>query len=660
MSNLVLMGYRGVGKSSIAKIISKKLNIKIISTDAEIEKRTGNIKEFVEKNGWHEFRKAEKNVIKEIKKSGAFNSIIDCGGGVVEDIENVLLLKSLGCVIFLKAGAETIISRTKENKRPSLTGKIIDLEIMEVLEKRNPLYERAANIIIDAEKNTKEQRAEIIANLPLTEVCVSLSSKSVEDAKKSIHKALERVNLVEIRTDFIKDIDEAGLKNLVSSNKNCIIAFRRKKEKSLDHSLIEVAIKEGVRFIDLEIEEKEAIKHVKDIKLKNKEIKTKLIISCHNFELTPGLDELNSVYFRSKSMSADLVKIVTKACTINDNFAIFEFLKNKEDAVSFCMGMQGQISRILAGKYGSRITYCCLKEGKETAEGQISIKEMLETYNFNSITKETKVFGVIGEFAENSMSKHMHNSFFRRKNINAVYIPFKVGDCEELRKFMKHYREHIAGGSVTTPYKVEIMKNLDFIEEEAKKIGAVNTIVKKNNNELIGSNTDCHGVVEALKEKTSIQGKRILLIGAGGAARAACYALKKEGAVVTIINRTEEKAKEIADEFSAKVDSFSNMGELIINNDLIINSTSVGMKLNIEDSIIPKNLLAKGKIIMDMVYKPVRTKLIKNAEQAGCEIITGDRMLIHQALGQMEMWTCIKPEFKLMEENLKKSLDEDK
>jgi len=206
---------------------------------------------------------------------------------------------------------------------------------------------------------------------------------------------------------------------------------------------------------------------------------------------------------------------------------------------------------------------------------------------------------------------------------------------------------------VTIPHKVEVMKYVDEIDETAKQIGAVNTVIN-DNGKLVGYNTDYYGAVEALKEKTKLKNKKVLVVGAGGGARAVVYGIKKENASITIINRTTEKAKVLAKEFNVEYGDIKNIKNLIKDNEIIINTTSVGMAPNTNESIIKGEDLIKGKIVMDIIYKPSETKLIKLAKKAGCSVITGDRMLIYQAIGQFKLWTGQNPDFKLMENALLK------
>ncbi|MEK6869817.1 MAG: shikimate dehydrogenase, partial [Nanoarchaeota archaeon] len=540
--------------------------------------------------------------------------------------------------------------------------------------KRTPLYKKAADYEIDTNnKSVKQVGDEILELIKMkTEICIPITAETIKQAIADLKKAEKFVNLIELRIDFMKNIDKSKLEKLLKSKKKKIIVTCRPKSLCGNFTgnekerinLLKKSIKSKADYIDIEMESNK--KGIKDM-VNNKNARkleisgtnsvgnAKIIVSYHNFNETPNLGKLNRVYNEIKKLSPDLIKIVATANSINDNFVIFNLLKGKNDLIAFCMGLRGQISRILAPKYGSRMTFASLEEGRESASGQISIEEMKNVYNIDLVNNETKVVGVIGEFAENSMSKYMHNASFREKKLDFVYMPFKAKK-EELKEFINNFRKFsFAGASVTIPHKAEVMKFLDKIDETAKQIGAVNTIVNKNG-KLIGYNTDYYGAVEALKEKTKLKNKKALVVGAGGGARAVVYGLKKEGAIITITNRTADKAKILAKEFNVKFDGMENIKRLVKNNEIIINTTSVGMAPNTNESIINGNDLIKGKVIMDLVYKPSETKLIKLARKSKCRVITGDRMLIYQAIGPFKLWTGQEPNFKSMESALTKQI----
>src|SRR3989338_11149866 len=191
---------------------------------------------------------------------------------------------------------------------------------------------------------------------------------------------------------------------------------------------------------------------------------------------------------------------------------------------------------------------------------------MQNLYNVDLINPQTNVIGIIGEFAENSMSKYMHNPNFKRNSLDFVYVPFKVAP-NELKEFMDNFKSFdFKGAAVTIPHKENIINLIHNVDETADEIGAVNTLVR-DDGKIIGHNTDYYGAVESLKEKLNPKGKKVLVIGAGGAARAVVYGLKKEGAEIIIVNRTENKAKELAGQFNVDFDKMENIKSLTRQNE---------------------------------------------------------------------------------------------
>lgn len=245
----------------------------------------------------------------------------------------------------------------------------------------------------------------------------------------------------------------------------------------------------------------------------------------------------------------------------------------------------------------------------------------------------------------------MHNEGFQAAGIDGVYLAFEVSDISEAVKGIRALG--IRGVSVTIPHKVSVMSHLDEIDEKARKIGAVNTIVNENGR-LRGYNTDCDGALSALMTKTEVQGKLVLIAGAGGAARAVGFGLKEKGAQVVFCNRTEIKAKNLAEKLEG---DFCPMNDIEKTPwDIIVNTTSVGMTPDVDKMPVPEILLKPGQIVMDIVYNPLKTHLLEKAGKAGCITVDGVTMFVHQGLCQFELWTGQKAPIEIMEEAVRKVL----
>ncbi len=255
------------------------------------------------------------------------------------------------------------------------------------------------------------------------------------------------------------------------------------------------------------------------------------------------------------------------------------------------------------------------------------------------LSAKTKICLIIGDPIEHSLSPAMHNAGYEALGIDDqfVYVGAKV-KVEDVGAVVDAMRKiGIHGLTCTIPHKVEVMKYLDQIDKTARKIGAVNTVLNQNG-KLIGFNTDWPGVIIPLEKITTLPGKKVLVLGAGGAARAVIFGLIKQGAEVKIFNRTKQKARQLAKEFHCQTTDLNTQSD-IKNFDIIINTTSVGMKPLEKETPISVEYLTEKQIIFDIVYIPHETKLLKEAKKRGATIIYGIEMLLYQGTAQFKIYT---------------------
>jgi shikimate dehydrogenase len=286
----------------------------------------------------------------------------------------------------------------------------------------------------------------------------------------------------------------------------------------------------------------------------------------------------------------------------------------------------------------------------------------------DSISGKTRICGLIGDPVEHSMSPAMHNAAFREMGLDYVYVTFRV-KSEDLSKAIEGMRAlNMKGLNVTIPHKVAVLKLLDKLDPLAEKIGAVNTIVN-DDGILTGYNTDATGFLQPLLEKgVEPKGKNIAIMGAGGASRAVSFILADRGANLVILNRLLELdwavdlARRISQTFSKNAEALElnrdNLVKILGKTDILVNATSVGMSPNIDVSPLPADLLKPGLIVYDVVYNPIKTKLLKDAEAAGAEVIGGIDMLVWQGVLAFEKWTGQKAPVELMKEEAMKLLEE--
>jgi shikimate dehydrogenase len=267
------------------------------------------------------------------------------------------------------------------------------------------------------------------------------------------------------------------------------------------------------------------------------------------------------------------------------------------------------------------------------------------------INAHTELYGIIGNPVRHTLSPAIHNEAFRRMGLNAVYLAFEVN---HLKEAMGGIRElGVRGLSVTIPFKTQILPYLDHIEGVAGKIRAVNTLAMEGQT-LVGYNTDWCGAVDALEEKIDLQGKRVILLGAGGAARAIGFGLKEKGCQVVIFNRSQCRAEVLARELGCTHHPFSSLREMV--GDVLVNATSVGMHPLDAESPVPKEILREGMVVMDIVYKPLRTRLLLEAEEQGCVTVDGLEMLARQGAAQVQIWTGKRQKTNQIREDLRRVL----
>jgi shikimate dehydrogenase len=263
----------------------------------------------------------------------------------------------------------------------------------------------------------------------------------------------------------------------------------------------------------------------------------------------------------------------------------------------------------------------------------------------NTIPTDTpQNYILLGNPVKQSLSPLMHNAALKEMGIKESYSAFCVQNLSNALQGMRGL--NIRGASVTIPFKVAVMEHLDDIDNDALKIGAVNTIVNENGR-LIGCNTDWVGLIHTLKEAMTIRDKTFIIIGAGGTAQAAVYGIMKEGGFPIIINRTVEKGKMLSAKFCCPFYPPSEIGK--IKADCLINTTPVGMYPHKDESPIPTAALKGYKYVMDVIYNPLKTKLLKEAEQQGCHILPGLDMFVHQGARQILLWTGKEPPRELMQ-----------
>ncbi len=475
----------------------------------------------------------------------------------------------------------------------------------------------------------------------LPRVCVAVTGS---DPAEMIEKAEELIRdnpFIEFRLDYLSKPASAlpQIKSFTEYHPHviaigtCRRAASGGKFKGTIASQLEIlgkASASGCQLLDVEIE---TAAHCKPEQLQRLRAKAALILSFHDFRATKNLDQ---VLEKMIKFPADIYKVVSTATTLHDNVSMMKFLEansDKQMLAGMCMGEQGVPSRVLGVRAGSVFTFAAVNPDQKTAPGQPTAEELRNTYRIEQIDPATRVYGVAGDPVAHSLSPAIMNAAMRRENVNGVYVALHAKTLKDLLACVKDIPIH--GLSITMPYKQSIISHLDNTDSHTTKIGACNTVVRAQDGKLYGFNTDAAGVVRPLEQRITIEGSKVLILGAGGAARAAVFGLKERGAEVYILNRHIEKAKKLARQAKARTVKRTDLKKLAF--DVIINATPVGMGNTRESPLNAEE--TKAKYVFDMVYDPAETRLMKLAKERGAEVIPGIEMFVHQAARQFEIWT---------------------
>lgn len=477
--------------------------------------------------------------------------------------------------------------------------------------------------------------------LRLPKVCLAVNAESADEMLETA-EAMARDNpFLEFRLDYLRQPQAAMPKirrflethQYVTAVGTCRRAENGGKFRGSLASQIEVLTKAqaaGCQIVDLELES--ALKTKADSLIRLRKA-AGLIISFHDFRATRNLE---ATLEKMLKIPADFYKIVTTATTLSDNVAMMKFLQKESDQhalVGLCMGEQGIISRVLGVRAGSVFTFGAVSAEQKTAPGQVSARDLRSIYRIEQVDAATRVYGVAGDPIEHSLSPVIMNTALRRENVNGVYVALHAKTLKDLLHCVREIPLH--GLSITMPYKQSIIEHLDNTDAHTSKIGACNTVVRGQDGKLYGFNTDIAGVVRPLEQRLTIENARVLVLGAGGAARAAVFGLKERGAEVTILNRTAAKAQKLARQAKAHTIKHADLRKATF--DVIINATPVGMGSTRDCPL--KEDEVQAKVVFDMVYDPVETRLLQMARAKGIAVIPGVEMFVHQAARQFEIWT---------------------
>lgn len=476
-------------------------------------------------------------------------------------------------------------------------------------------------------------------------ICIAICATSVGELLTQIHRAEPLADVIEIRFDCLTPARVADA--LVGIRKERftkpLIATYRSPGQGGSRDLTREErlqfwheLGEGFAYSDLE----------SDI-IGEIETSAEAIVSYHDLAGVPA--DLDALYQRLASTNASVIKIAITSDDVCDALPVWKLHERaKSDdrhIIPIAMGEAGKWTRILGLAHGSLLTYASLGASKETADGQLTVDDLVSVYRVKELDRETRVYGVIGNPVSSSLSPYMHNAAFAKAGLDAVFLPLSVNDLEAFmrRMVLPRTREinlNFAGFAVTMPHKQAIQSYLTEIDPCAQRIGAVNT-VKIEGLRLTGHNTDADGFIAPLKQRIpDLKGIRAAVLGAGGGARAVIYALQREGADVTVFARHPQKETGLADEFDVRIAPLATDQVQLTDYELLINATPLGMiGLEQDKTLFMFDRLSGIRCVYDLVTRADDTPLIREAKATGVDTISGVEMLISQGIKQFEIWT---------------------
>jgi 3-dehydroquinate dehydratase/shikimate dehydrogenase len=472
-------------------------------------------------------------------------------------------------------------------------------------------------------------------------ICVALGiCDPVQLLESAEREAEANESFLEFRLDYLNRPEQGIeiIRTVLDRHPGCaILATCRRHQNhgrfngSVEDQIrvLEASSAAGAQAVDVEIETAE----VASDRLPALRENAKLIVSYHNYEGTPHMDQ---VMKRMLRVSADGYKIVTTARKPSDCARVLSLARSNAriPMVVLAMGESGFPTRVLSTSFSGLFTYAAPASTQGTAAGQVSAQSLRRLYRIDKLSKASKVYGVIADPVRHSISPAVHNRAFQARRLDAVYLPFLVTP-PQLKDFMELANTRpVAGFSVTIPHKQKILRYVDTIDPLARRIGAVNTVWRKSG-KWRATNTDAAGVTVPLSRYLRPAKSKILIVGNGGAARGAACALLDAGAKVTLTGRNPDRVRALAKASGAEPLVREQVTKHYF--DAVVHATPIGMFPHTEGCFFEGDI--PGDVVFDLVYNPLETTLLRRAREQKKTVIPGIEMFIEQAVRQFEIWT---------------------
>ncbi|MBN1413333.1 MAG: shikimate dehydrogenase [Spirochaetales bacterium] len=475
-------------------------------------------------------------------------------------------------------------------------------------------------------------------------ICLALTGETLKKNEETARKYSGYVDIFELRADFLNHSELPLIAEFTGMvDKKVILTVRRERDggkyresEASRVNLIKAALSGKFDFVDVE-EDLRDREYEKLITSSGAVV----IRSFHDFDNVP--ENLVSRMRKMAVSGKEIVKAAVMPKSTADLLSVFKAAGELKDLKKILIGMgdYGFSTRVLASRLGSFLTYTSALNEHQAAPGHIDPETMEEVYRFSAIDESTRLFGIIGNPIGHTLSPKIHNPAYRKLNMNAVYVPFKVDDVKaffELADLLQ-----VQGFSVTIPHKGNVIPFLRKKDPATEKTGACNTVVRTAEG-WQGHNTDVDGFLYPLVRhyKGSFpRGIKVTVIGAGGAARAVVHALAESGCSVLILNRTASKAEKLAENFGCKWASLDSEGLKMMEDfsELIVQTTNAGMEPDTTLDPLEGYSFKGNEIVYEIIYKPLITRFLSRAREKGCTVITGDKMLLAQAWRQFKLFT---------------------
>jgi 3-dehydroquinate dehydratase/shikimate dehydrogenase len=469
-------------------------------------------------------------------------------------------------------------------------------------------------------------------------ICAVVAAEDAPSMSRQLARALRQTRTVELRLDWLANDLEIGrfLGQITRTRPRAtLIATCRRREAggrfrgTIARQLLHLAdaLRAGCSWYDLEIESiSKCPPELLDVLLGE----GRQLASAHFFSGTRGTWQ--RVESRLARLRPDAIKIAAECRSLAEGLRLLRLTRGRRDLVAVPMGDVALPARVLALREASALAYAPVENA--TAPGQVSLDAMKNLFRADRLRRKTRVYGVIGNPISHSLSPQLQNAGFQARKMDAVYLPFLVTDLPDFLAAVEPLG--IRGFSVTLPHKQAILRDLDDCDAMAAAIGAVNTVVVRGGGKLYGYNTDYVGVLRALERRMPLRGSRILILGAGGSARAVAFALAQSGASVCISARRPEKAKALARAVGGEAVPRPQIRREFF--DAIVNATPMGMLPRIDRSPLEAREL-NCRLVFDLIYRPRITRLLQLAARRGIETVSGLDMFLAQGTAQWEIWT---------------------